>query len=89
MSLESLRQRLSTTTRRTHRGTEDDVLNDHERLLLLRVVIPSTVILPLSDELDRWLGTVGLLLGHVQIINEDDESLSSGWSIDTLAPLLK
>ena len=70
MSLQALSQRLSATTRWTHGRTEDDVLNEHERFFLLRVVIPAIVVHPLSDELNRRLGSECLFLGHIQVINE-------------------
>ena len=44
---------------------------------------------PLTDELNRWLSEVLFSLGHVQIINEDDEFLASGRSEDTLSTFLE
>jgi hypothetical protein len=47
------------------------------------------MIKPLSDELDGWLSTIFLFLRHVEIINEDNESLAWGRAINTLSSLIK
>jgi hypothetical protein len=44
---------------------------------------------PLSDKFDRWLSTIFLFLGHVKIIDEDNESLAWRWTINTLSSLIK
>jgi hypothetical protein len=36
-------------------------------------VIPATVVHPLAQQLNRWLGTICLEGWHVQVINEEDE----------------
>jgi len=43
----------------------------------------------LSEELEWRLSTILLLLGHIEIINEDDELLSNWRTIDAFSPLLK
>jgi len=43
----------------------------------------------LSEELEWRLSTIFLLLGHIEIINEDDELLANGRAIDAFSPLLK
>ena len=44
---------------------------------------------PLTDKLNRGLSEVDLSLWHVQVINEDDEFLTSGRSENTLPAFLE
>mmetsp|Transcript_11712 Transcript_11712/g.17848 ORF Transcript_11712/g.17848 Transcript_11712/m.17848 type:complete len:936 (+) Transcript_11712:4723-7530(+) len=80
---------IPTTSRRSHGGDEDDIFNLHEGLLLLRAIVPTLVVHPLAKDFNRRLGSILFLLGHVQIIDEDDESLASGRSINTLSSLFE
>jgi hypothetical protein len=48
-------------------------------------IIPSLVVHPLSKDFNWWLCTILFLLWHVQIINEDDESLTCWWAINTFS----
>lgn len=41
---------------------------------------------PLSQQLDGWLGTVGLQGWHVHIINKEDEITSEGWTKHPFPP---
>ena len=39
-------------------------------------IVESSEVQELSEKLDRRLGSVGVQLGHVQIVHEEDESLA-------------
>ena len=73
------------TTRRLHSGTESNA-DSLAELLLAVELIPALVVHPLAKKLDGRLGSILLLLRHVKIINEDDGTLSSLGSVDTLTP---
>jgi hypothetical protein len=47
------------------------------------------VVHPLSEKLNGWLSAVELLLGHVEVIDEDAVLLACGWAVDTLSSLLE
>jgi len=89
MSLESLGNDTFSSSRWTHGRHENDVLNDHERLVFLRTVIPSLMIHPLSQEFNRGLCTVLLFLWHIEIINKQYKPLACRWAINTFSSLLK
>jgi hypothetical protein len=89
MSLKSLGDWRSTTTWRTHSANEDDIFNFHERLFLALSIVPTLMVHPLSEQLDGWLSTILFFLWHVEIINEDHETFTWGWSIDSLSSLFK
>ena len=89
MPLHSLSNVTPSTSWWSHGGNEDDILNFHEWLFLLRSIIPTFVVHPLSKDLDWRLCTVNFLLGHIQIINEYDESFACWWSINTFSSLFK
>mmetsp|Transcript_51844 Transcript_51844/g.121547 ORF Transcript_51844/g.121547 Transcript_51844/m.121547 type:complete len:201 (+) Transcript_51844:5001-5603(+) len=85
--LESLCDESSSTAGRSH-GRNHDHINDVELHKLLPVV-PTSVIMPLSDKLDRRLCPVVLLERHVQVIYKQHHLLPCRWSIDSASPLLK
>ena len=58
---------------RAHEGHVDDLL-PAQRL----AVVPAAVVDHLAHELERRLRAVGLALGHVEVVDEDDELLA--WS---------
>lgn len=62
------------STRRTKCCKDKDVFYLHELLIL--AIVPTLVVHELSQQFDRWLSTVFLLLRHVQIINKDNVLLS-------------
>ena len=70
---------ITTDARWAHRSAESDVLDLFELLVCLDVV-PSTVVHPLTKQFNWRLGTVLLLLWHVEIINKDDKLLARGWT---------
>mmetsp|Transcript_14995 Transcript_14995/g.30845 ORF Transcript_14995/g.30845 Transcript_14995/m.30845 type:complete len:219 (-) Transcript_14995:6685-7341(-) len=51
-------------------------------------VVPTTVVEPLPQNLDRRLGPVFLFLGHVDVVDENDELLPRRGAEDTLPPLI-
>ena len=59
------------------------IISQHFRYL------PVTLIKVLSQQLDRWLSSVNLLLWHVQIINKYDTLLPHGWTKHTFTPSVK
>mmetsp|Transcript_47924 Transcript_47924/g.133604 ORF Transcript_47924/g.133604 Transcript_47924/m.133604 type:complete len:407 (+) Transcript_47924:768-1988(+) len=68
-----LRDAGPTTTRRAHRSNELRV--DDLAVLVLVTVVPTCVVHPLPQDLDRRLRAILLLGRHVQIIDEDDAGL--------------
>jgi hypothetical protein len=70
----------------THRTQDGHILDEHELQVLS--VVPALVVHVLSQDLDRGLGAVSLLLGHVQVINEDDALLAHGGSVIPSSPLV-
>ena len=58
--------RIASTPRRAHSCYELHIHQLHSRVLLQ--VVPIPVIQPLSQQLNRWLGTIDLSGGHVQVI---------------------
>ena len=70
---------ITTDARWAHRSAESDVL-DLFKLLVCLDVVPSTVVHPLTKQFNWRLGTVLLLLWHVEIINKDDKLLARGWT---------
>lgn len=78
-----------TTTWRTHGANEHSVDELTEWMLVVSQVIPSTLIQHLAKNLDRRLSTVLFDLGHVQVIDENDDSLAKAGSEYTSAALFK
>ena len=89
MSRDTIGDVLSATTWRSHSCYENDIFYLLERLLFRLTIIPSFMVHPLSENLNGRLGSINLFLGHVQIINEDNEFLARGWSEHSLSPLFK
>ena len=89
MTLEARREGRTTTAGWSHGRNENNILDSLEILLLTFTVVPAFMVKPLADELNRRLREVNFPLGHVQVINEDDELLASGWAEHTLSTLLK
>ena len=89
MSLQTGSDRGTTTAWGAHGGDQDDVLNLHEVFLFGLAIVPALVVHELTDQLDGRLSEVHLSLGHVQIIDEDDELCTSRWPIDTLSTFLE
>ena len=58
--------RIASTPGRAHGCYELHIHQLHSRVLLQ--VVPIPVIQPLSQQLNRWLGTIDLSGGHVQVI---------------------
>jgi hypothetical protein len=79
----------STTSWWTHRRYEEHVFNPIEWLLLRFTIIPSLVVHVLSEKFKRRLCTVLLFFWHVEIVDENSVLLAHGWSVNTLAPLIK
>lgn len=77
----------SASTWRTQRSQQNNVLNFYQLLVL--AVVPSTVVQELAEQLNRRLGTILLLFGHVQIIHEYDVFLANGSSIHSSPDFLK
>lgn len=48
-------------------------------------VVPASMIHPLAQKLDGWLGTVRLQHRHVQIVDKEDEMLSH-WRTENVFP---
>ena len=76
----------ASSTRGAHGGEEDDILEFHELEVL--AVVPSLVVKELPEQLDGRLSSVGFLLGHVEVVDEDDATLSDWWAINSLPSLL-
>ena len=89
MTLDARRDDRSPSTRWSHGGHEDNIHEPVKWLLLRLPIIPASMIQELSEELEWRLSTIFLLLWHIEIINEDDELLANGRTIDAFSPLLK
>ena len=74
---------VATDAWRAHGCTESDILNLFE-LHIKEDIVPSAVVHPLSQKLNRRLGTVLFSLWHIQIINENDVLLPRWRTIATL-----
>lgn len=72
---------------RAHGGDELDV--DELPVHGLRTVVPARVVHPLAQDLDRRLGAVLFLRGHVQVVDHDDALLADGRPDHALAPLVE
>ena len=70
-------------SRRLHSSAESNS-DCFAEFFLSNKFIPALVVHPLSEELNRRLGTVLLFLWHVQVINEEDSILSKFWTPDAL-----
>mmetsp|Transcript_24763 Transcript_24763/g.85438 ORF Transcript_24763/g.85438 Transcript_24763/m.85438 type:complete len:233 (-) Transcript_24763:151-849(-) len=83
----ALRDLRAAAAGRPHGGDELDVDELAERILV--AVVPSSVVHPLSEDLNGRLSPVLLLRRHVQIVHEDDARLAQRRPEDALAPLLE
>ena len=78
---------LSATAGGTHRSDKRQV--DYLAVCQVLAIIPAVLVKPLAKDLNRRLCTVGLTLGHVQVINIHVELFASAGAIDTLLALLQ
>lgn len=60
----------TSTTGSAHSG--NDLQLAHVVLDNLLAIVPKTGVEPLTKELDRWLGAISILLGHVEVVNKAD-----------------
>ena len=88
MSYISSSYRISTTTWGTHCCDKLDLLQVAEIFFISVYFIPSTVVHPLSKQLNRGLCSIFLLLRHIQIIDKNDSFFTKGWPINSLSSLL-
>lgn len=87
VSLETWSDEGSTTTWWTH-GTNKVRVNDvSEWMRVILSIVPATLVLVLSKNFDWWLSSVLLNFRHVEIIDEDNASLSEAWAEMTLSNL--
>ena len=89
MTLETVGDGRTATTWGSHSRDKDDIFNLLEVFLLGFSVVPSLMVHPLADKLNRRLSEVLFSLRHVQIIDKDDIFLAGGRSENTLSTLLK
>jgi hypothetical protein len=80
MSSHTLSDMSSTTTWWTHGSDKVHLLKMSEWMLIIFSVIPSTLIDPLSKDLNWRLSTIFLDLWHVQIVNEYNTLHSNSWT---------
>jgi hypothetical protein len=52
-------------------------------------IVPTFVIEVLADEFDGGLCSVLLLLGHVEVVDENNASFADGRSVDSLAQFVQ
>mmetsp|Transcript_20678 Transcript_20678/g.31621 ORF Transcript_20678/g.31621 Transcript_20678/m.31621 type:complete len:466 (-) Transcript_20678:2095-3492(-) len=83
-----LRDRVAAVSRRTHSGSKPHISQLSEFPLRGVDIVPSGIVHPLSEQLDRRLGSELLLLRHVEVINEDNSLLAVLRTVDTLSLLL-
>ena len=81
------RDGIAASARRTHGCAELDIHEFSHRELL--AVVPAAVVEPLADDLDRWLRSVLLEHGHVEIVDEDDGAGSLLGTEDPFLALVK
>ena len=62
----------TTTSWFTHSGNKVHLLKMSERMLVVLSIIPSTLVNPLSEDLDGRLSTILFDLRHVQVIDKDN-----------------
>ncbi len=87
VALQTLSQYTSATTWWAHRRDEDNVLDLH--VFLSKSIVPALMVHPLTEELNWWLCAILFLLGHVEIINEENELLADGRAVNTFSSLFK
>jgi hypothetical protein len=78
------RNRVAAPAREPHRAEQDHVLELHRVQFL--AVVPETVVEELPDKFDRRLCPELLLLGHVEVVDEDDALLADGRAQSPLGP---
>jgi len=76
------------STGRAHSSYETDLCCLAEVFIDLCEIVPTTVIHPLSEQFDWWLGAVSLRLGHVEIVNKNNAMLAERRAVNTLPLLL-
>lgn len=89
MSLQAVRDVLTSTTGWPACGDDDQVLDPQERLILALTIIPAGVVHVLTEDLERRNGTPLLLFRHIEIVDEQNELLTNWRSVDTFAPLVE
>lgn len=89
MSLESRCDERLATAGRTHRGNYHEVIEVLEWVLVILTIIPAALVHELSQDFNRWLGTVLLDFWHVQIIHENDTAFREGGTKDSSPSLLE
>ena len=89
MTLQPLRDRLSTTTWGAHSRYKNKVLKSFEWFFLIQAVIPALMVHELSDQLD-WRHREELFFQrHVEVINKHDELFADWRPVNTLSMLVK
>lgn len=81
----SSRDHRSSGAGKAHTGEHDNVFQVHPYQLL--TVVPPLVIHVLSKDFDGRLGSIFFLLGHIEIIHEDDTLLSDRGAIEPFSSL--
>ena len=86
MSDESIGDESSSTSRRTHSAKHHQIFKIHVHKCF--AVKPALVVHELSNKLERWLGTICLLFGHVQIIDKYNAFFTNRRTIVTFSSFL-
>lgn len=89
MTLETLCNNGTTTSRWTHSWTDDYVNNCEPWLFFVITIIPSSKVHKLTKKFDWRLCTVLFLLWHVKIINKNDVFLAKRWAPAVLSSLFE
>ena len=79
----------SSTSRWTHGRNKDDVNNSVEWFVLILTVVPAAMITLLSEQLNWWLCSISFLLWHIQVIYEDDVLFAKRWTVHALSSLFE
>lgn len=77
----------ASSTWRAHGSHELDVNKLAEGVFL--AIIPPPMVHPLSQDFDRWLRAIGLLGGHVEVVDEDNTRHPQRRAKDPLAAFIK
>jgi hypothetical protein len=88
MSDVSVSNKSTTATRRTHSSAELYLCGLTEIFIYCWEIEPTTIVHPLPEKFDWWLGCVLFFLRHVKIIDKNNSSLAKGWSINTFSLFL-
>jgi hypothetical protein len=89
MTLQPLRDRLTTTTWRAHSRYKNEVLKSFEWFFFIKAVIPALMVHELSYQLN-WRHREELFFQrHVEVINKHDESFADWGPVNTLSMLVK